>query len=173
MTLALCEPSVALVPAFLEALPGYHADGIYLEFDAERIAADPAGLVALLERQADPANQPPGRMPNQFLWLIEDGEFIGRLSFRMPLNDVLRRVGGNIGYDIRPSKRRQGYGTRLLALGLEYARGRGLDRVLITCNADNIGSRRVIEANGGVFEDEVDRGPEHGIVCRYWIELSR
>jgi predicted acetyltransferase len=29
----------------------------------------------------------------------------------------------------------------------------GIDLALLTCDFDNIGSRRVIEANGGVLED--------------------
>jgi predicted acetyltransferase len=37
---------------------------------------------------------------------------------------------------------------------LIVARGLGIDRALVTCNVDNVGSRKVIERNGGVLEDE-------------------
>ncbi len=39
----------------------------------------------------------------------------------------------------------------------------GLTELLITCAENNIGSRRVIEANGGVLEGIVDG------VARYWL----
>jgi predicted acetyltransferase len=41
----------------------------------------------------------------------------------------------------------------------------GIDRVLIMCDVGNVGSRKVIEACGGRFEDR------HGGKLRYWIEL--
>jgi hypothetical protein len=38
-----------------------------------------------------------------------------------------------------------------------------IDRVLITCDVDNVGSRQVIEANGGEFEDQ------RGGKLRFWV----
>jgi len=99
-------------------------------------------------------------------WLVEDRAFIGRLCLRHALTPALSRQGGHIGYVVRPSRWRQGYGTRLLALGLAEAAKIGLDRVLITCDAGNIGSRRVIERNGGVYEDQIENE------CRYWVTLA-
>ncbi|MFI2707699.1 GNAT family N-acetyltransferase, partial [Nocardioides sp. CER28] len=69
------------------------------------------------------------------------------------------------GYSIRPSYRRQGHASRALGLALERAREIGLDRVLITCDEDNLGSARTIESQGGVFESMC------GIKRRYWISL--
>ncbi|GCE07213.1 GNAT family N-acetyltransferase [Dictyobacter aurantiacus] len=44
-------------------------------------------------------------------------------------------------------------------------------RVLLTCDEDNIGSRKIIEASGGVLEEitEVEGWPAK--VCCYWIQL--
>lgn len=42
----------------------------------------------------------------------------------------------------------------------------GIDPVLVTCDTGNAGSRRVIEAGGGVLEDE-RRGK-----LRYWVPAS-
>ena len=48
------------------------------------------------------------------------------------------------------------------------ARAEGVDRVLVTCDDDNVGSVRVIERCGGVFESVVtNRG--RGRTRRYWI----
>ena len=42
----------------------------------------------------------------------------------------------------------------MLAAVLPEAHARGIDPALLTCDADNVASRRVIEANGGVLEDQ-------------------
>jgi predicted acetyltransferase len=49
---------------------------------------------------------------------------------------------------------------------LPLARGLGIEQVLVTCDTANIGSRKVIEANGGHFEDE------RGGKLRFWISAS-
>jgi predicted acetyltransferase len=90
---------------------------------------------------------------------------------RHELNERLLQMGGHIGYEIRPSRRRQGYGKLILKYGLEQAKAFGLERVLLTCDEDNLGSRKIIESNGGRLEKiiEVEGWPEQ--VCRYWIYL--
>ena len=64
---------------------------------------------------------------------------------------------------MRPSRRREGHAHRALKLALPEARALGLDRVLLTCDEDNDGSRLTIEGNGGVYEDS--RNGKR----RYWI----
>ena len=98
-----------------------------------------------------------------------DGRIVGMLDLRHRLNDFLAEYGGHIGYSVRPDERRKGYAKRMLALALPEARKRGIDRVLITCDDDNIGSARTIEANGGVFERTARLEDE--ILRRYWIDL--
>ena len=69
----------------------------------------------------------------------------------------------------------KGYGTLMLKEALRYSNEvLGLNKVLITCNDDNIGSARVIEKNGGVLLDKiinhidgVDR-----LTRRYWITIK-
>ena len=63
-------------------------------------------------------------------------------------------MGGHIGYDVRPSARRRGHATAMLRGALIVARGLGIESALVTCSVDNVGSRTVIERNGGVLEDE-------------------
>ena len=88
------------------------------------------------------------------------------------LNDLLFKIAGHFGYMIRPSKRRQGYGKVILRLGLEQARKMGLKRVLVTCDENNIGSKKVIEYNGGQFENEVCVEGSSIKKLRYWIDLT-
>jgi predicted acetyltransferase len=106
-------------------------------------------------------------------WLVDGETYVGRVNLRHRLNPRLRRLGGHIGYEIHPSLRRRGYGTRALALALERARALGLHRVLLVCAEENVGSRRIIEANGGRLEGifRVRERPEP--VCRCWIDLQR
>jgi predicted acetyltransferase len=83
------------------------------------------------------------------------------------------KEGGHIGYTVRPSDRRKGYGSTLCRLMLEEAWSRlGLRRVLITCDTDNVGSARIIQKNGGVFESEVRSDHSGKRVSRYWVDLD-
>ena len=114
-----------------------------------------------------------GYVPQLDFFLLRDGATIlGRSGLRLWLNPDLEDIGGHIGYRIRPSERRKGYGTRLLAMTLAEARLRGLNDVLLTCDSDNIGSRRIIEHNGGQLASE-GVSPQSGVlVARYWISLD-
>jgi predicted acetyltransferase len=113
--------------------------------------------------------------PEEYLWLIDQGEFIGRLFFLHWLNDFRLKTDGQVDYWIRPSKRRQGYGRLILRLLLERYRQLGEERVLISCASDNTPSRKIIEANGGVFESEIQSRDSVGypeLRSRFWIDLT-
>lgn len=127
-----------------------------------------AAMVADRLAQEDPATPiAPDRVHCTFRWLVEGEEFLGYLAVRHSLNDFLLDQGGHVGYAVRPSRRRQGHATRMLAGALPIAAGLGIDRVLVTCDDDNEASRRTIVAGGGVLED-VRSGKE-----RYWIDVPQ
>lgn len=98
---------------------------------------------------------------------VDGAEYLGRLAIRHRLTPRLLEGGGHIGYDVRPSARRRGHATAMLRAALPIAAGLGIDRALVTCNADNVGSRKVIEACGGEFEGQ------RGVKLRFWIATSR
>ena len=113
----------------------------------------------------------PGGVPMSVFWLVRGGVILGTCYFRWALTDLLRIEGGHIGYKVRPSQRRKGYGTHILERALGLAREQEMDRVLVTCNTSNVPSARIIEKNGGRFSGE-GRSPHTGkLVSRYWIDL--
>lgn len=98
--------------------------------------------------------RPAGYVPATTLWWVDGDEYLARISIRHRLTPPLLEWGGHIGYDVRPSARRRGYATQMLAAARPVAARLGIDPALITCDLDNVGSRKVIEANGGVLEDK-------------------
>ena len=116
---------------------------------------------------------PEGKVNASFLLAVDDGEIVGRVSIRHSLNEWLLNFGGNIGYAVRPQFRKKGYATQILNQALEYCRGLGLDRALVTCNDSNEASSKTIEKCGGVLENKALEQIEGGerLVRRYWIDL--
>jgi predicted acetyltransferase len=104
-------------------------------------------------------------VPSTAYWYVAGRDYLGSLVIRHRLTPELTRIGGHIGYHVVPPRRRQGHATRMLAAGLAECRVLGLDRVLVTCDAGNEPSRRVILANGGVPDDP------SGHEDRFWIDL--
>jgi predicted acetyltransferase len=129
------------------------------------VAADGcAAFVAERLRGADPeAPRPEGIVLCDYFWITDGDEMVGFLALRHELTPWLLEEGGHIGYSVRPSRRREGHASRAVALALIRAKGLGLERVLLTCDEDNLGSRRTIENAGGVYEDS--RKDKR----RYWI----
>lgn len=114
-----------------------------------------------------------GLVPDStFFCLDEDRNiFVGAVNIRHYLNESLLFTGGHIGDGVRPSERRKGYATAMIALALEECRKLGIGRVLMTCDKTNIGSAKSIIKNGGVLENEVVN--EEGVIeQRYWIDLG-
>src|SRR4051812_36322160 len=128
---------------------------------------DPEVFAAYVDRVVSLADAdgtlPPGLVPATYLWWVDGDTYLGRLSIRHRLTQWLLDYGGHVGYVVRPSARRQGHASAMLAASLPVAARLGIDSVLVTCDATNVGSRRVIEANGGVFEDQ------RAEKLRYWI----
>lgn len=114
---------------------------------------------------------PEGLVPSNFYLLFNGTELIGSIDIRTELNDFLLKKGGNIGYGVRPKARGNGYAKIQLELGLIEAKKLGLNRVLLTCNKDNIASARTILSCKGELEDEYFQ-EDGSITSRYWINLK-
>ena len=113
-----------------------------------------------------------GLVPDSTFFLLDDERniLLGAVNIRHYLNDYLLLHGGHIGDGVRPSERRKGYATKMIGLALLECKKLGIDKVLIVCDKDNIGSRKSIINNGGVLENEIV-GKDGRIEQRYWITL--
>jgi predicted acetyltransferase len=166
----LVAPTVGLHVAWLEARdewgPGIHEDGFGLQPSDELDSPSWfAAWIARLNDEADPAKPlDVGRVHCTSRWIVEGDRVLGAITLRHEPNDF-----GHIGYGIRPSARRRGLATWALGGILDEARMLGLDRVLITCAADNTASAKTIERQGGVLEDV--RDTEYGAMRRYGIKI--
>lgn len=167
----LLRPSAALRDAFLDVAREWRA----ADNDRYALAIDDFDAwLARMDRHARWEACPAPLVPCDHYWLVnEDDRILGGVRLRHALSRSLLVEGGHIGYDVRPSERRKGLGTRLLALTLEKARARGLERVLVTCDHDNVASARIIEKNGGVeITTSISRGSGK-VVRRFWIDLEK
>lgn len=106
-----------------------------------------------------------------------DERLLGMIDIRHRLNTFLSNYGGHIGYSVRPSERKKGFGKAMLKEALLICKDMRLDNVLLTCIKGNVASEKIIKSNGGFFDKEV---PYHGeipfdnvIIKHYWINLNR
>jgi predicted acetyltransferase len=163
----LIEPSLTWQAAFQDMAAEFAASN---DHRYQAAIDDFAAYLARRQEFACGSDLPPSYVPETTYWGVEGTSIVGGVRVRHHLTPALRQFGGHIGYDVRPSKRGQGCGTRLLALALERAWQLGLRQVLITCDSDNIGSARVIEKNGGKLGEQGMVAGYDKVVSRYWIE---
>lgn len=157
---ALIDPDARLRDSFLTAAAEFRADASYpvpwYVTDIDPLAlTDPAAFSAYVDRvlreRHEATPRPAHFVPMTTLWWAEGDQMLGRLAIRHRLTPLLEQSGGHIGYDVRPSARRRGHATAMLAAALPVARSLGIAEALLTCLDTNVGSRRVIEANAGRF----------------------
>lgn len=169
--LRLCLPHIGFKNAFIEACISENEDTFEIRSQIELVKRD---FQAFVDRRLNYANGEkivPGLVPWTEYWLMFGDECVGMISFRHHLNSGLERLGGHIGYSVRPEFRRRGFGTRALAMTLLRARVFGLNEVLLTCDDNNIGSYKIIEANGGELIDKIKNESRPVLTRRYRIRL--
>lgn len=111
-----------------------------------------------------------GLVPDSTFFCLDQERdvIVGAVNIRHYLNEALLQNGGHIGDGVRPSERRKGIATKMIALALDECKKLGIDRVLMVCDKNNVGSAKSIINNGGILENEIE---VDGVVeQRYWIE---
>ena len=120
----------------------------------------------------DLKNPKPGLVEDStfFALDVERNKMVGAVNIRHELNDYLLNYGGHIGDGVRPSERRKGYATKIIGLALKECQKLNIDKVLLVCDKDNIGSAKSIKNNGAILENEIVKDSK--TIQRYWIEIE-
>jgi tagatose 1,6-diphosphate aldolase len=136
------------------------------------------GNLRLAVRSRDPAVPEKGWVPAYRLVIVVDDAPVGTIDLRLGETDFMVRFGGQVGYAIDPPHRGHGYATRALRLLKSLARSHGFDVLWITCNPENLPSRRTCELAGAELVEMVDLPPGSDMYangdrkkCRYRIVL--
>ena len=176
----LSLPVVDVRESFVEAMAELQAEGRGSPSDDSMVGREirefgaqwhtPPGFAAYVEQlraeSLEETPRPDGWVASTTWWYVDGSTYLGRIALRHRLNDGLLEVGGHIGYDVRPSARRQGHATAMLIGVLAEARDMGIGEALLTCDEGNIASRIVIERAGGRYEDS--RSGKR----RYWVPTA-
>lgn len=170
VVIKLLAPSEDMKEAFLRMAQDWLSHGS----DRYRLALeDFDAYLARVHRFSDAAQVPAGWVPGTERWLEDEtGEIVACVRLRFWLTPSLEVEGGHIGYDVRPSSRGRGFGAAALRLMLPEARRRGLERVRLTVDSDNLPSIKIIEKNGGLLSGEAISTTGKPIK-QYWIDTSR
>jgi len=174
--LRLILPSTKYKTSFLKALKETkqakkNQSHAFVDLDYEETKKNFSAFCKKLKDRRKGIGLPKGRVPDTYYWLVDGNTYIGRVSIRHRLNKHLKKIGGHIGYEIRPSKRGKGYGNKILKLALPKARIIKFKQVLLTCDEDNIASIKIIKSNGGVLSKLESQGKRKPKILKFWINL--
>ena len=125
-----------------------------------------------IDNNLDLKNPKPGLLEDStfFALDVERNKMVGAVNIRHELNDYLLNYGGHIGDGVRPNERRKGYATKIIGLALKECQKLNIDKVLLVCDKDNIGSAKSIKNNGAILENEIVKDGK--TIQRYWIEIK-
>lgn len=179
--LQLVKPSKKYLKSFLKAIDDYRKD----ENHFGRGGIDPL-IKSIEENKVDEylqqlsdyenaKNLPEGWVPETRFWLIDGEEFIGSFSIRHALTPHLEKIGGHIAANISP-KHRGKYSSFIgIKMCLEEAKKLDLDKVLMTCDVNNVASYKAImgllKLYGGeqISDSQSDTHNQH----RVWINTTK
>ncbi|MFD2616305.1 GNAT family N-acetyltransferase [Terrilactibacillus laevilacticus] len=171
MSLFLAKPTVEYEKEYLDFYHEWKQSGEpMIPWVIEKDPSDFPRMVKSLLDSEKGIGLPESWVPDSTYWLMDENQrILGVSNIRHRLTENLYNCGGHIGYGIRQTERRKGFATKLLNLSIEKAKGLGIERILVVCDASNIGSKKTILKNGGV-EDHDFVEEDGNVVKRYWIE---
>lgn len=169
-TMKLILPNLNYEQSWLDAIAEFNAEDRAGFWNFPEKPTDLPSYIERTEKFRTNSDLPEGWVPNTTYWLIDNDEFVGHINIRHELSDYLKKIGGHIGYAIRPTARQKGYGSKILELTLPKAKELGIKKALVTCDEDNIASRKIIERHGGEYMDTIEAEGKH--VMRFWISLE-
>ena len=166
--------------SYYEAVASYQREMLVAKSSMEGMGVlkrlvDPAEWLRQSRSGEHPELLPPGRVPvTQFILADPETKRIyGMLQVRHSLNEYMKRFAGHIGYSVRPTERGKGYATKMLNEALVFCKEElKLEKVMVSCRAENEASRRTILACGGVLDEKVYEFISDFWVEKYWITLE-
>lgn len=147
----LTKPLDIYKESYILAIKEFHCEGTNLKYDISELNKNFNKFLFNINELILNPKLELGKVKESIYWLIDNEEFIGRISIRHNLSPYLQKYDGNIGFEIRPSKRKMGYGYILLELGIREVRNIGLDNIVIMCKDINKASIKIIEKNNGIL----------------------
>lgn len=138
------------------------------------------GELTLVLMQRRPAHPLRGSVPSYEFEMRRAGvrATVGHISFRAGTTRDIEMYVGHIGYSVEPAHRGRHFAERATRMLAPLMREHGFDRVWITCNPDNVPSRRTCERLGAQFIDLVALPSDHDMYlrgerakCRYLLTL--
>lgn len=128
-----------------------------------------------------------GRLPAYHFWMLADPpvgdgpaiRIAGGVGLRVGSNAEIENYSGHIGYHVYPPARGRHFAERACRLIFPLARRHGMELLWITCNPDNVASRRTCERLGGRLIDIVPIPKDHPFhargeraKCRFLVQLA-
>jgi predicted acetyltransferase len=147
----IIKPCEQYLESYLEACKEFKELGIKSgpPHDPDKFDEWKDTIFTKCEEYSKGINLPDGFVPCTMYWMVNDNDYIGAGNIRHELNENLKAFGGHIGYHIRKKYWNKGYGSLQLKLLLQKCNEMGIEKALLTCDATNIASSRVMEKNGG------------------------
>lgn len=102
----LMKPSLSFNESFIEAIVEFQRENRELDLDTAQLKENFREYLQKIKAEEDGLSLPAGYVPASTFWLIDKDQFIGKVSIRHRLNETLIQMGGHIGYEVRPSKRK-------------------------------------------------------------------
>lgn len=172
----LVKPCEKYLESYLEACREFketNITGVHYH-DSDKFEEWKDTIFQRYDDNANGINLPEGYVPMTTYWLVDSKNYIGSGRIRHCLSESLKKYGGHIGYFIRKKYWGKGYGTLQLKLLLEKAKELGIEKVLVTCDVDNIASSRVMEKNSGkrICQAEVKVNGKMRAIYKYEIDTT-
>ena len=173
----LIKPSKDLFKQYKEMMDEWHSDGsiiapwpLHLEYSTEDAFDEMLNRID----EVDKGINLDGYASSTTYWLYdeENNKLIGASNLRHFLTEDGERYWGHIGYGIRPTERKKGLGTLLLKLTIEKAKDRGLNKIYLGANKDNIGSWKIMENCNAKFDKIVYEEATNAPIKKYWIDIK-
>ena len=172
----LVRPCVDAKESYISAMKEYHAEKRFLDREIPYLNNQFSVFVENMnEDRGQPNERFPDwveRVPETVLWLMKDNTYYGSLYIRHRLNWHLEKWGGHVSFVIRPTKRGQGFGKKILQKGIPAINAVGIDKALITIDPNDTAGIRIAECCDAEYYDttpETDRFPSR---MRYWLNCS-